>query len=161
VVGERKGDDMLGAVLLQRWTKKNFNRLVAQKDVEAVMRGWSENGVFELPGTSALSGRFEGRREIEAWLRKWFDSIATIEFSVKRVAVTNPLAIGFTNDVMIEWEVREATHRGASVTARGITVWELRGGKLIAARDYFFDPSVLAALHGPRLAADPSLRTEA
>jgi ketosteroid isomerase-like protein len=142
---------MFGAILLQRWTKANFSRLVARKDVDAILRGWSEGGVLEIPGTSALSGRFEGKAAIAAWVAKWFDSMATIDFTVKRVALTDTLALSYrTNDVMIEWEVRETSHSGASIRARGITVWELRGGKLGAARDYFFDPSVLNVIHGPR-----------
>ena len=99
---------MFGAILLQRWTKANFSRLVARKDVDAVMRGWSEDGVFEMPGTSTMSGRFEGKAAIKAWVAEWFDSMATIDFTVKRVALTDTLALSFrTNDVMIEWEVRE------------------------------------------------------
>jgi ketosteroid isomerase-like protein len=147
---------MFGAILLQQWTKANFSRLVARKDLNAVMRGWSENGVLEMPGSSAMSGRFEGKTAIRAWVAKWFDSMATIDFTVKRIALTNTLAVSFrTNDVMIEWEVRETSHSGASIRARGVTVWELRGGKLAAARDYFFDPSVLNVIHGPRPAEAP------
>jgi ketosteroid isomerase-like protein len=94
---------MFGALLLQRWTEANFGRPVARKDVDAIMRGWSDDGVFEMPGTSAISGRFEGKTAIDAWVRKWLGSMATIDFTVKRVALTNTLAFGFTtNDVMIE-----------------------------------------------------------
>ena len=142
---------MLGAILLQQWTKANFSRLVARKDVDAIMRGWSDKGVFEMPGTSTMSGRFEGKTAIREWVTKWFDSTEAIDFSVKRVALTNTLALGFgTNDVMIEWEVEETSRSGVTIRARGITVWELHGGKLSAARDYFFDPSVLNLIHGPR-----------
>jgi ketosteroid isomerase-like protein len=145
---------MFGAILLQQWTKANFSRLVARKDVDAIMRGWSDDGVLEMPGTSAMSGRFEGKAAVRAWVARWFDSTTAIDFDVKRIALTNTLALGFgTNDVMIEWEVHETSKSGAAIRARGITVWELRGGKLAAARDYFFDPSVLNVIHGPRPAA--------
>ena len=126
------------------------------KDVEAVMRGWADDGVFEYPGHSTLSGRMEGKPAIEAFMRALFERLDTWHFTIKHVALANPLGLAYTNTIFVEWDVDETSKAGIAAHNSGVTVFTYRRGKLVAARDYIFDTGIVDQVIGTaerRLAA--------
>lgn len=129
---------MIGAVLAKRATRSGFAKL-NRKDLDGIMQGWVDDAVFEFPGRTPVSGTFEGKQAIESFFRTWFDKMATIQFSVKRVAVDRIFAMGATNAVIAEWDLVETDREGRTYHESGVTVTQVRGGKSIRAREYIFD----------------------
>jgi ketosteroid isomerase-like protein len=130
---------MIGALLMRGGITRAFQAM-SRKDHEAVLRLVHPNVVLEYPGRTPMGGRFVGRDAYEAWLRRWFEHMFTIDFTVRHVALENPWALGLTNTAMIEWELQQTAHDGRSTTLTGSTVCEFRSGKLVAQRIYETDP---------------------
>jgi ketosteroid isomerase-like protein len=148
VQGEKVGA-MIGAVL----TRARLSRLFAsmrRKDWQAVCRDISDDGVFEFPGRSTMSGRHEGRPAIEAFWRRDFDRMQSFNIRPKRIALAHPYAFGATNTALVEWVADEVTRDGITAHLEGVAVIEIRRGKMIFARDYVFDPSLLEPIWGHR-----------
>jgi ketosteroid isomerase-like protein len=57
---------MIGAFLFRAGITQAFAAL-RRKDLSAAMKGWADDGVFELPGRSPMSGRYEGKAAIRAF----------------------------------------------------------------------------------------------
>jgi uncharacterized protein len=125
------------------------HRVINRKDLDAWMGYWADDAVFEFPGRTPISGRFVGKPSIEAWWRRFFDRMATIRFTPKRVAVANPLALVLGSTTMFaEIEVEVTSKDGVRSRAELVTVTRLRHGKAVFVRDYFFDPTVEEAIWG-------------
>jgi ketosteroid isomerase-like protein len=138
-----------------------FEQLVARTfrplnrmDLDAWMLAWADDAVFDFPGESAISGHFEGKAEIEAWWRRYFDRMAEISFVPVRVAFGNPFGFSVANTVFTQLTVDMTTKDGQTAHADLVNVSRVRAGKIVEARDYFFDPSVEETLWGR--AVDPS-----
>lgn len=134
--------------MFEKQVAKNFEAM-DRMDVEAVMRPWADDGVFEFPGHSALSGRMEGKPAIEAFMRALFERLDTWHFTVRHVALANPLALAYSNTIFVEWEVDERSRTGVVAHNAGVSVFTYRHGKLVAARDYIFDTSTVERVIGP------------
>jgi len=63
----------------------------------------------------------------------------SLELTVRGVGVTDPWAFGLTNTVMVEWAADETSHDGVAVHSEGVTVYDVRRGKVVRARNYLFD----------------------
>jgi ketosteroid isomerase-like protein len=121
---------------------------MSRKDLAAVMRPWTDDGVFEMAGQTELSGRYEGKAAIEGLFRRIFERIDTIRFTVKRVGLVNPFGFTYNNTIFIESEVEQTSADGVTTRDRRITVYEWRHGKLVAAREWFLDPTIAEAIWG-------------
>lgn len=144
---------MLGAILV-KWEVRAAYDMMNRKDLARLMRGWADDAVYEFPGKSPMSGRYEGKRAIEAFFRKMFDRMVTIHFIVKQVAVTHPFALALTNMCIVEWALDETSYDGVTIHLEGVTVGEIRRGRIVAARDYLFDTEPLETMWGrPETAA--------
>ena len=72
------------------------------------------------------------------------------------VAFANPFGFSVANTVFTQLTVDVTTKDGLTAHADLVNVSQVRGGKIVAARDYFFDPSVEEAVWGR--VVDPSDR---
>ncbi len=144
---------MIGALLIKRGVRRSFD-LMNQKDLAELMRWWAEDGVLEFPGQTQVSGRYEGKQAIAGFFRRMFGRMAAIHFSVKRVMVTHPFALGLTNSAMCEWALDETSHDGVSTHTEGVTILEFRRGRGVAARDYIFDTTPLEVMWGRRAVSE-------
>jgi ketosteroid isomerase-like protein len=117
-----------------------------RRDLAAIVEMWNEDAVFEFPGKTPISGRFEGKAAIEAWWRRWVARFATVHFTVRHVGVISlrPGALG----MMVAWDVEVMTTDGITGQASGVSLIQQRGGKVAFARDYFFDPEGLERIWG-------------
>ncbi len=136
---------MLGAVLAQREVRKTFSAINRQ-DVETLIAGWHEDGVFEFPGDTIMSGRFHGREAIRAWFERWFSNIPVIRFTLRHVSVENIFAFSGTNVLHVEWDVEETDREGHVYHMTGVTAFDIVGGKARMVKDYIFDQDVLASI---------------
>lgn len=119
------------------------------KDLEAVMRGFSDDAVFEFPGHTPISGRHEGKPAVEAFFRDLFGQLESWRFTVKHVGLANPIGLNYSNTMFVEYEVDETATSGLTAHNRGVSIFEFRHGKLVAGRDYFFDSTVPDRLFAP------------
>jgi ketosteroid isomerase-like protein len=122
---------------------------IHRKDVAAVMRGWAEDGVLEFPGTSTLSGRYEGKPAIEAFFRRWFERMDTIRLTVTHVGFANPVTLTYGSTMYVEFETDQKTTDGLSFRTEVAGVYRFRRGKVVFYREYLFDPSEAKAIWGP------------
>jgi ketosteroid isomerase-like protein len=127
-----------------------------RKDLAAVMRPWADDGVFEMAGHTTLSGRYEGKAAIEALFRRIFERLEVIRFTVKRVGLANPVGLTYSNTLFIEMEVEETSTDGVTIHGNSLGVYEWRRGKLVAVREWLFDPTVYEAVWGRSVAAVPA-----
>lgn len=134
-----------------------FEKLVARsyeaagrKDLDAMMASWSDDAVWEYPGHSAMSGVFVGKAAITDWWRRWLDRMASVRFTVKHAALSNPIALTWSNTMLVEWEADITTTDGLSGHPCGVTAFEFRHGKCVHARDYFLDTALIDKVWGPK-----------
>jgi ketosteroid isomerase-like protein len=133
--------------MLEGLVQRNYEAL-NRRDLTAIMDMWADDAVFEFPGKTPVSGRFVGKPAIEAWWRRWVERYASVHFTVKHVAFGNPLALTVANTLFVEWDVEVTTRDGISAQASAVSFSQLRHGKVIHARDYFFDPTALERIWG-------------
>ena len=58
-----------------------------RRDLAAIVAMWDDDAVFEFPGRTPMSGRFEGITAIAEWWRRWVDRYAAVQFTVKHVGI--------------------------------------------------------------------------
>ena len=139
-----------------------FERQVARgveaanrKDVDAVMRYWADEGVLVLCGRSAVSGRYEGKAAIRSFFERLFDGLTEIEFTVRHVGFTNPVALTYRNTIFIEFHIHETNKTGTSIDTDAVAVLEVRRGKTVSHREFWFDPTAMEAIWGSSASASP------
>ena len=111
----------------------------------AVMSFWAEDGVFEFPGRTPISGRHVGKPAVRAFFSRLFGELETMRFTIRHAALANPVGLFWSNVLFVEWTVDETTREGVSVHNEGVTVIRLRRGKAVSGRDCFFDPTIVDA----------------
>ena len=139
---------MLGAVLAKRLVPGAF-AAIERRDIEALLAGIADDAVWEYPGHSALSGRFEGKEAIRKQWERWFEGVGHVAFTLDHVAVESIFALGPSNTVMVEWRAEVEDAHGTQYDAAGVTVIEVHKGKTTRITEYFYDVEGLVAFWGP------------
>lgn len=129
-------------------------RALEERDLAAMMRWWADDAVFVFPGRTTISGTFSGKAAIEAWWRRVLDRMIVFHFTPKHVAFASPFGLTWSNTVLIEQTVDAATVDGLSAHVELVSVLRYRHGKVVHARDYFFDMSEEERIWGIR--SEPS-----
>lgn len=148
---------MIGAIVLKVLWKRNLERAFANRDINAMLKNWHQDGVLEFGGTHDMAGHFVGHTEIRRWLERWFTGMQELHVSVGRVALANPWSLTLNNTVMTELHIEEISHEGTAVTAEVLSVADVRRGKVVRTRDYPFDETPELVMWGP---ARPSASDE-
>src|SRR3990172_7502448 len=140
--GLLKGDDaMIGTWLYTRTMRAAFGHF-GRHDIESFSRPWAEDVVFVYPPGTSMGGRFEGKEAMKAWIQSYMDRFPRIEFTVKGVFVEDPLGLK-SNVVTTEWDVAITNRRGEDFVYGGVTVIRVEKTKVVLAKDYLFDTSVV------------------
>lgn len=138
---------MIGALIL-RWKVPRVFAAMRRMDMQALCRDMRDDVVFEFPGQSRLSGRYEGRKAFEGFWHRVFDRYQKFDIRPRRIALVHPYAFGASNIALAEWVMDGVTRDGLTVHLEGVAVIEVRRGKMVHARDYIFDPSLLEPIWG-------------
>ncbi len=133
-----------------RWQLLRVLAAIRRKDQQAVCRAMSDDAVFEFPGRSTLSGRYEGREAIEGFWHRAFERYRTFNMRPTRIALVHPYAFGATNVGLVEWVMDGVTYDGLTPHFEGVAVIEIQRGKMVHGRDYFLDPELLDPVWGCR-----------
>ncbi len=136
---------MLGAMLAQREVRKAFDA-ISRHDVETLVASYHADGVFEFPGDTIISGRFQGRETIRSWWMRYFAKMRVIRITLRHVSVENIFAFGRTNVLHVEWDAEDTDQEGNVYRFAGVTALEIVGGKARRVKDYIFDQDVLASI---------------
>lgn len=135
--------------MLEGYVQRSYEAL-NRRDLRAIVSMFADDAVFEFPGSTPMSGRFEGKPAIEAWWRRWVDRYAYVHFTVKHVAIGNPLRLNVSNSLFVAWNTEVRTVDGIAASTIGVSYSEIRRGKVVFARDYLFDPTLLEDIWGRR-----------
>ncbi len=95
-----------------------------------------------------MSGEIKGKKAIEAWFAKVMEQLPRIDFTVKEVYISNIFALGATNSIAVEWDVIETNHEGKEFHNSGVTTIRVKGGKIVAVRDYISNTDILKEVWG-------------
>ena len=129
---------MIGALIARRNISAAFTAL-NRHDLDAFLKDWRDEATFIYPGDIAVSGTHTGKDAIRAWFQNMIDQFPTIDFTVKRVAVTNLFDLIGHNVVIAEWDLKVTNKDGFTAENGGITVVKIKWGKAFHVKDYIFN----------------------
>ena len=130
---------MIGALIAKKNLAKSFQYL-NDGDLTNFMSTWADNGVFEYPLDFPEKGVFEGKTAVTKWFKAFLDGYKEIQFDVHAICVQNIFDLTGSNVGVVQWDKKMVTHEGKTVQHSGTTVVTIRGGKVVRAKDYFYDP---------------------
>ena len=129
---------MIGAVIAKRMAPSVFDAL-NRHDLDALMDGWAEYGTYIFPGNLSISGETKGKEAIRELLQKFLDKFPLINFTVKNIYIQNIFALGSTNVIAVEWDVKYKNQEGEEFENSGVTIVHVEKGKAVPVREYIFD----------------------
>ena len=140
---------MIGAVIAKRMARSGFDTL-NKRDLAKSMTGWAEDGTWTFPGNLPISGETKGKKAVEAAFSKWMERFPKINFTIKEIFVSNIFALGATNNIAVEWDIEEADREGKEFHNSGVTIIRVKGGKVVAIKEYIFDADALEEAWGKK-----------
>ncbi len=138
---------MIGAVIAKRRAYSGFDAL-NRHDLTEFMANWADDGTLIFPGNISMSGETKGKKAIEAWFAKMMERFSKIDFSIKEVFVSNIFTLGATNNIAVEWDLTETNNEGKEFHNSGVTTIRIKGGKVVAVRDYISSTDIVKEAWG-------------
>lgn len=129
---------MIGALLAKKALASAYEAM-NRHDLTAFMSGWHDDAVFIYPGDIPESGTFQGTTEVESWFRRFFEQYPTINFQIHSICVANTFDFLGNNRAAVHWDIQVTNREGRHGQNSGVTVLEIRGGKVVMAKDFIFD----------------------
>jgi ketosteroid isomerase-like protein len=144
---KRRYSEMIGAVIAKKKAGGSFDAF-NRRDITGATTGWVEDATWTFPGNISISGETKGKKAIEACFAKMMEHYPQIEFTVKEVFVSNIFAMGGTNNIAVEWDVAQTNREGKEFHNSGVSVVRVKGGKVVAVREYVFNTDTVKAAWG-------------
>ena len=129
---------MIGAIIAKKAIATSFEAM-NRHDLTKFMSSWRDDGVFIYPGEIPESGTFKGKSAVESWFRKFFEQFPKIQFDIQDICVQNIFALTGTNVVTVHWNIQLTNRDGREGQNSGVTVINIKGGKVFLVKDYIFD----------------------
>ena len=129
---------MIGAFVARKALAGAFDAL-NQHDLPKFMSAWRDDGVFVYPGEIPESGTFQGKSAVEDWFRRFFEQFPRIRFDIQDLCVGNIFDLSGTNVVAVHWNVQLANRGGRVGQNSGVTVVNIKRGKVFLVKDFIFD----------------------
>ncbi len=115
---------------------------MSRGNLEAVVDTWADDITFVFPGTTRLSGFYQGKEEVERCVWTLMQLMPDISIQVINT-MDGP------DMVAAEWIKRSTAPDGTVFENRGITIAQFRDDKVVVMRDYL-DTEKLALLTPPK-----------
>ena len=138
---------MIGSIIAKKLACSGFNAL-SRHDLPKLMKSWAEDCTLTYPGDFSMSGETRGKKAVEAWMAKMIKQFPKIEFNVKEVFISNIFALGASNNLAIEWDIVKTDCEGREFHNSGVTIVKVKRGKVVSARDYYFNTDLLKEAWG-------------
>ena len=132
---------MIGAIIAKKKARSGFDSL-SRHDLDKFLADWADDAMFICPGNLSVSGEINGKEAIREWFMKYIDQFPISSFNLKNVFVENIFALGGTNTIAVEWDVKLNNRDGEEFDNSGVTIISLKGGKAVLVRDYISDLEV-------------------
>lgn len=129
---------MIGALIAKKSIADAFHAM-DRHDLAAFMFAWRDDAVFIYAGEIYASGTFEGKVAIEGWFRKFFEQFPKIHFDIQDICVKNIFAMSGTNVVSVHWNIYLTNREGRVGQNSGVTILNIKGGKVVRVKDFIFD----------------------
>jgi ketosteroid isomerase-like protein len=129
---------MIGALVARKALAGAFDAL-NRHDLPKFMSAWRDDGVFIYPGEIPESGTFQGKSAVEGWFRHFFEQFPEIRFDIQDLCVRNIFDLSGTNVVAVHWSIQLSNREGRAGQNSGVTVVNIRRGKVFLVKDFIFD----------------------
>ena len=129
---------MIGAIVARKALAGAFDAL-NRHDLSKFMSAWRDDGVFVYPGEIPESGTFQGKSAVEDWFRRFFEQFPRIRFDIQDLCVGNIFDLSGTNVVAVHWNVQLTNREGRAGQNSGVTVVNVKRGKVFLVKDFIFD----------------------
>ena len=129
---------MIGALVARKALAGAFDAL-NRHDLPKFMSAWRDDGVFIYPGEIPESGIFQGKSAVEGWFRHFFEQFPEIRFDIQDLCVRNIFDLSGTNVVAVHWSIQLSNREGRAGQNSGVTVVNIRRGKVFLVKDFIFD----------------------
>jgi ketosteroid isomerase-like protein len=129
---------MIGALVARKALASAFDAL-NRHDLPKFMSAWRDDGMFVYPGEIPESGTFKGRSAVEGWFRHFFEQFPGIRFDIQDLCVRNIFDLSGTNVVAVHWGVQLTNRDGRVGRNSGVTVVNIKRGKVFLVKDFIFD----------------------
>ena len=129
---------MIGALMARKALAGAFDAL-NRHDLPKFMSAWRDDGVFVYPGEIPESGTFQGKNAVEGWFRHFFEQFPGIRFDIRDLCVRNIFDLSGTNVVAVHWDLQLTNREGLAGQNSGVTVVNIRRGKVFFVKDFIFD----------------------
>ncbi len=138
---------MIGAIIAKKKMRSAFANL-NRRDLPAFLANVAEDSTYVVPGNISVSGTIKGKKNIEEWWKKFMEQFPKANFTLKNVFVQNIFAFSGTNVAAAEWDVVLTNREGADFQENGITVVNIKKGKIVLASVYKLDTEVMRKAWG-------------
>lgn len=134
---------MIGAIILKTMLDSSGTDKMNQRNVEKLLFHWAEEAILIYPGNMPFSGKIQGKPMLTAFFETYLEHFPSFEFTAKNTFIKNMLALGMTNTVATEVNVKYTNRYGKTFENSVMSVLELKRGKLVYDKDYYFDIDTL------------------
>jgi len=129
---------MIGALVAKLSAKSAYDSL-NRRDISSFISSWAEDAIFIFPGEVPISGKHQGKQNIEIIFQTFLAQFPRFNFSIKNILVKNIFDLIGTNVIAVEWDIAGENKDGAEFSNSGVSIIEIRGMKARQVQDYFFD----------------------
>ncbi len=130
---------MIGALIIKRKVPESMAAL-ERHDLDALLKDWADDAVLEYPGDiPEISGTHSGIEAIRAFYRRDFEQFPELEITPTHIAVTNLFDFTGNNVAIVSWDADVTNKKGFSLKNKGVSVMQIRQGKIRRVRTFIFD----------------------
>lgn len=134
---------MIGSIILKAALKKTGAKHMNLRDVDSMMKTWADDAVLIYPGDMPFSGKIEGKSMLTAFFETYMEQFPIIDFEVTDAFIDNMFAVGMSNRIATATKIKYTNRFGKSFENSAMALLDIRNGKLIYDKDFYFDIDAL------------------